>query len=84
MPMRCYLFRYLTRQGQRSTFPPPSGKVGTLQRAAKPNHTLRKRSNLSEHGASRAATFVAPHALRSYRATGQTLVSQSPPLPVFP
>ena len=33
--------RCLTRQGQRSTFPPPSGKVGTsLQRAAKPIHTL--------------------------------------------
>jgi len=41
---------------------------------------FRKRSNLSGYGASRTATFVAPRALRSYRATGQTLLSQSPPL----
>jgi len=45
---------------------------------------LRKRSNLSEHGANRAAIFMAPNALRSYHAIGQTLLSQSPPLLALP
>ncbi len=49
-----------------------------------PTAHFRKRSNLSEHGASRAAAFAAPHALRSYRAMSQTLLSQSPPLAVAP
>jgi hypothetical protein len=42
---------------------------------------FRKRSNLSGHGASRAAAHAALLCLRSYRQQNQTLLSQSPPLP---
>jgi hypothetical protein len=40
---------------------------------------FRKRSNLSGHGASRAAAYAALLCLRSYRQQNQTLLSQSPP-----
>ena len=40
---------------------------------------FRKRSNLSGHGASRAAAVAALLCLRSYRQQNQTLLSQSPP-----
>lgn len=39
---------------------------------------FRKRSNLSGHGASRAAAYAALLCLRSYRQQNQTLLSQSP------
>ena len=38
------------------------------------------RVDMTKNGASRAAAFEAPQALRSYRAMSQTLLSQSPPI----
>ena len=67
----------------RETAKPPgrpycNGPPGPISSPHGETH-FRKRSNLSGHGASRAAAYAALLCLRSYRQQNQTLLSQSPP-----
>lgn len=84
------LVRSHRRQTMLSPEPPPSDSGGhtatgcqALFLPSRGTH-FRKRSRLSGQGATLATACAVPDGLRSYRPVGQTLFTESPPLPIYP